>query len=102
LTLSSNHLEHPPPPQPVEQEAELPVWLQRTFLVVYVLFCVVLGLLLVELPWTNLWFEDGSMMRWPALRHFLHLGFVRGAVSGLGFIDIWMGILEAVHYRDRR
>jgi len=100
LKLSSNNLEHPPPPQPVEQEAELPVWLQRTFLVVYVLFCVVLGLLLVELPWTNLWFDD--MTRWPALRHLLHLGFVRGAVSGLGFIDIWMGILEAVHYRDRR
>ena len=102
MKLTSTNLEHPPPPQPVEQNAELPIWLQRAFLVVYVLFCVVLGLLLVELPWTNLWFEDGSMMRWPAFRHLLQHGFVRGAVSGLGFIDIWMGIMEAVHYRDRR
>jgi hypothetical protein len=58
--------------------------------------------MLVELPWTRLWFDDGPMVHWPALRHLLRHGFVRGAVSGLGFIDIWMGIMEAVQYRERR
>jgi hypothetical protein len=31
----------------------------------------------------------------------MQLGFVRGAVSGLGLLDIWLGVLEAVRYRDR-
>jgi hypothetical protein len=31
----------------------------------------------------------------------MQLGFVRGAVSGLGLLDIWLGVIEAVRYRDR-
>jgi hypothetical protein len=26
--------------------------------------------------------------------------FVRGLVSGLGLVDIWMGVAEAVRYRE--
>jgi hypothetical protein len=32
----------------------------------------------------------------------LHNGAVRGIISGLGLLDIWIGISEAVHYRDYR
>jgi len=48
LKLTSTNLDDPPSPQQTEQDAELPIWLQRAFLVVYVLFCIGLGLLLVE------------------------------------------------------
>jgi hypothetical protein len=41
------------------------------------------------------------MVQWPAFQHLMQLGFVRGAVSGLGLLDIWLGVLEAVRYRDR-
>jgi hypothetical protein len=27
---------------------------------------------------------------------------MRGLVSGLGLLDIWIGVSEAVHYRDHR
>jgi hypothetical protein len=26
---------------------------------------------------------------------------VRGAISGIGLVDIWLGVLEAIHYHDR-
>jgi len=81
--------------------AELPIWLQRTLLVIYVLFCIELGLMLVIIPWTRLWADNSLLLRWPALQAWLMHGFVRGAVSGLGFIDMWLGILEAARYRDR-
>jgi hypothetical protein len=29
-------------------------------------------------------------------------GTVRGLISGLGLLDIWIGVSEAVHYRDHR
>ena len=104
LTLTPDNpvLPSAPPHPPAEKAAELPVWLQRTFLVVYVLFCIELGLLLVVAPWTQLWINNGLLISWPSLRHFLQHGFIRGAVSGLGFVDIWLGVLEAVRYRDRR
>ena len=38
----------------------------------------------------------------PWLADILHNGAVRGIISGLGLLDIWIGISEAVHYRDYR
>ncbi len=78
------------------------MWLQRLFAFVYVLFCMTLGTALVVLPWTHGWFEDGFIARWPTVQFLLHQGFVRGAVSGLGLIDIWLGIREAVVYNEKR
>jgi hypothetical protein len=80
----------------------MPVWLQRVFVGVYVLFCIELGLVLLTLPWTRYWFSEGWMGRWPEFQRLVQHGFVRGAVSGLGLLDIWLGVLEAVRYRDRR
>lgn len=77
--------------------------MQRGFAIVYVLFCIELGLVLVALPWmTSYWFSGGLLERWPELQRMLQGGFARGAVSGLGLLDIWLGIMEAVRYRDRR
>jgi hypothetical protein len=105
LKSTSTNLENPTPAQPAgsapENTAEMPVWLQRVFVVVYVLFCVELGLVLIVLPWTRFWFSDGWTAQWPAFQRLMQLGFVRGAVSGLGLLDIWLGVLEAVRYRDR-
>ncbi|HEU4417144.1 MAG TPA: hypothetical protein VFT65_20320 [Candidatus Angelobacter sp.] len=76
--------------------------MQRVFVVVYVLFCIELGLVLIILPWTRFWLSEGWLAQWPAIGNVLQQGFVRGAVSGLGVLDILLGILEAVRYRDRR
>jgi hypothetical protein len=101
LATSTNLENHAGPPQ-IEGESLPPIWLQRASAVVYVFFCIIIGLYLIVLPWAN-WFLGGFSLQWPIeLQRILHSGFVRGAVSGLGVVDIWLGILEAVNYRDRR
>ena len=75
-------------------------WLQRLWLVVFVLFCLEVGIILTVLPWTRLWTDNSLLASYPALQDFLMHGFVRGVVSGLGLIDIWMGVAEAVTYRE--
>lgn len=80
----------------------MPVWMQRLFMVVYVLFCIELGLVLVVLPWLPLWSDNGLIAHLPSVKRILEHGFLRGAISGLGIIDIWLGISEAINYRDRR
>jgi hypothetical protein len=75
-------------------------WLQRLWLVVFVLFCLEVGILLTVLPWTRLWTGNSLLASYPTLQDFMMYGFVRGVVSGLGLIDIWMGIAEAVTYRE--
>jgi len=75
-------------------------WLQRLWLVVFVLFCLEVGIVLTVLPWTRLWTDNSLLIGFPAVKEFLDHGFVRGMVSGLGLVDIWMGVVEAVTYRE--
>jgi hypothetical protein len=87
----------PPAPTPSRPHR----WLQRVWLVVFVLFCLEVGILLTVLPWTRLWSDNTLMNAYPAVKEFLGYNFVRGLVSGLGLVDIWMGVVEAVTYRER-
>jgi hypothetical protein len=80
--------------------AAAPLWVQRLQLVVLVIFCIELGMLLAVLPWTRVWLDNALLAAHPALRAFAHENFVRGAVTGVGLVDIWIGISEAVHYRE--
>jgi hypothetical protein len=96
------NLENTPGQQPVETPEEMPVWMRRVFLIIYVLFCIEVGIVMVALPWTPLWSNNNLLAHWPSVRHVLEHGFVRGAVSGLGFVDLWFAIAEAVNYRERR
>ena len=80
-----------------------PVWLQRLSLLVRVMFCVYLGVMVTILPWwTRIWDRNLFIQSHPMLARVLYNGAVRGLISGLGLLDIWIGISEAVHYRDQR
>jgi hypothetical protein len=76
-------------------------WTQRIFLVVFVIFCIELGMLLVVLPWLPVWTSNGLLAHFPGLRELVAQNFFRGAMSGIGLLDIWIGIWEAVHYREK-
>ena len=95
----------PPPPSSPDANVRrvAPVWLQRLSLFVLVLFCVYLGVLVMVLPWwPRIWDQNLFILSHPTLASILHNGAVRGMISGLGLLDIWIGISEAVHYRDYR
>ncbi len=90
----------PPPPPTVEPA---PIWLQRLSLFILVIFCIYLGVIVTVLPWwRSVWDQNPVFTAFPHLAEFLRLGPVRGLVSGLGLLDIWIGISEAIHYRDQR
>ena len=85
------------------RSAPAPVWLQRVSLAVLVLFCLYLGLLIAVLPWwPDMWDRNPLLLAHPALRAVLIEGPVRGLISGLGVLDLWIGISELIHYRDYR
>jgi len=87
---------------PEASDAPPPVWIQRFFLVSTVVFCLWIGLVLAVLPWLPAWTENSLVSDFPKLRWLLGTGFIRGLTSGLGLLDLWIGVSEAVHYRDRR
>lgn len=94
-----------PAPQPDASQSGRPVpryviWTHRLSLVVFVVFCIELGMLLAILPWTTVWNQNSFLGAHPALKAIMQNNFVRGIATGLGLVDIWIGIWEAVHYHD--
>ncbi len=85
-----------PPPKPTRSQ----VWMYRVWVVVFVLFCLEVGIVLMVGPWTHAWTENSLSASFPAIQEFLMNDFVRGAVSGLGLIDFWIGISRAISYRE--
>ncbi|HWR36239.1 MAG TPA: hypothetical protein VN622_10255 [Clostridia bacterium] len=97
---------NPASPENVEsggnKNSRASVWAHRLSLVVYVVFCVEVGMLLAILPWTRVWTENSLLIGFPVLKQFLLQNFVRGIVTGIGLLDVWLGIWEAVHYRENK
>lgn len=88
------------PPPPATKPSRSQLWMYRIWLAVFVLFCLELGIILIVGPWTRAWTENSLSTSYPAFHEFLMNGFVRGAVSGLGLVDFWIGIARAVSYRE--
>lgn len=87
---------------PAPSEAPPPIWMQRLAIISTVIICCWIGFILAALPWLPQWTENSLINDFPNIRWLLGTGFVRGLVTGLGVLDLWIGISEAVHYRDRR
>ncbi len=80
-----------------------PVWLQRMSLGMLVIFCFYIGGLVAVLPWSpRYWDSNAWITGHPLAADWLLRGWIRGLISGLGLIDLWIGVSELLHYRDQR
>jgi hypothetical protein len=68
--------------------------MNRLLAVAFILFCFEIGLFLIFVPWSALWETNVLLTYSFSLRNFVLNNFVRGAVSGLGVIDVLLGFLE--------
>ncbi len=55
-----------------------------------VLICFELGVLLMLAPWSAFWERNYFLDRYPDLIPILLNPFVRGAITGLGLLDVWI------------
>jgi hypothetical protein len=62
--------------------------MNRLLRVLLILLCFELGVVLMFVPWLTLWERNFFLDRYPALIPYLLNPFVRGAVTGLGVLDI--------------
>jgi hypothetical protein len=60
----------------------------------FVAFFVEVGLLLIVLPWSSFWERNYFAFVWPALLPLIKNNFLRGAVSGLGVLNLLAGFSE--------
>lgn len=65
--------------------------LKRLLLVAYF---IEVGLLLVLVPWSPFWERNYFLTAFPALLEIVSNNYLRGAVSGLGVVNLLMGFNE--------
>ena len=68
--------------------------MNRLIAVAFILFCFEIGLFLVFVPWSPLWEHNVLLSYSFTLHRFLLNNFVRGTVSGLGVVDLMLGLSE--------
>ena len=62
-----------------------------------------IGLLLILIPWSAFWDRNYFAQSIPTLHDAIANNYVRGAVSGLGLLNIYAGIVELSDlFRARR
>jgi len=74
--------------------------------IVYILICFEVGALLLILPWSPYW-EDNFFLHYITgklnaswVPTFLTSGYVRGAVTGLGALNILAGLRDIFKFRE--
>jgi hypothetical protein len=86
----------------------------RLFVISYIFLCLIVGFVLAVLPWIPSYWLGLSVSDWGnnyflilaarkagyGLQRFVASGWIRGAVSGVGLLNIGMGLWELVNFRQ--
>jgi hypothetical protein len=92
-TLSSN---------PNDSAAQLSGWeraRRRLSSVLSILLCIEIGTFLLVLPWSEIWDRTWLLRSWPVLRPVMLSAYMRGAISGIGLVNLGLAISQAWQFR---
>ncbi len=73
----------------------------RQWFVLYVLICLEVGVFLLLVPWSVIWERNYFLQAYPALSDVVLNSMFRGAVSGLGVANIYIGLNEVMGRKAR-
>lgn len=80
-----------------------PVWLHRLEFALRIFVRLYVGIFLLVLPWwARLWDDNPLFTFYPHVGQMASYGWVRGIISGLGLLNVWIALSEAFHYRESR
>ncbi len=96
--------ETPPPSSPdaVAAQSALPPapeyrWYHKAAGVLFVVFCLEIGFFLLIFPWTGGWDKSVSLV--ARLRPYCDNLYVRGAISGIGIVNVYISLTEMIRLR---
>lgn len=74
-------------------------WHQKMAAVLFITFCLEVGIFLVVFPWTPWWDSNYFSGLVPRLQQYWDNMYLRGAVSGLGVVNVYISLIEALRLR---
>ncbi len=110
-SISSSLAAAPAPPEPEVSpsaaESSLPLhriprWLVRLELFLRVMLRMYIGLAVCYAPWSHaFWDQNPVFTQFPTLSIYAASGAVRGIVSGLGLLNLWIAFHDALRRPGR-
>ncbi|MEJ2009409.1 MAG: hypothetical protein P8Z30_14855 [Acidobacteriota bacterium] len=73
--------------------------MNRLLAILYVLICFEMGSFLFLFPWIPLWGQNFFAAHYPWIAVLARDYYVRGAISGLGLVDVFLAFYEAWRLR---
>jgi hypothetical protein len=84
---------------PVPVERPVYHWYHKMSAVLLITFCLEIGLFLLIFPWTEYWDGNYFSSLIPGWRRYWDNMYVRGAISGLGIVDLYISFVEIFRLR---
>jgi len=81
---------------PASEQSGAPSGASRVIRIIVILFCVEVGLILLLLPWSLLWDNNFFFSLAPEWNRVWLNFYTRGAISGLGIVNLWIAATEAL------
>jgi hypothetical protein len=77
----------------------IPRWLERSELFLRVLLRMYIGLAVCYAPWSpTFWDQNPIFLQFPTLSIYASNGAVRGLVTGLGLLNLWIAFQDAIRH----
>ncbi len=91
----------PPAPTHKHGPQRIPHWLERAELFLRVLLRMYIGIAVCYAPWSHtFWDQNPIFVQYPTLAIYAANGAVRGIISGLGLLNLWIAFHDAIRHRD--
>lgn len=71
----------------------------RVLRIIYILYSIEAGMFLLLLPWMSFWDANYLTYLYPQILPVITNPFFKGAVLGLGIVNLMIGIHEIVYFR---
>jgi hypothetical protein len=77
-----------------EPERTRPLWPARLLGICFAIFAFEIGIFLVTFPWIDYYWKINYLQTYPGLRDVWEDPYFRGALTGLGLVNIYVGFWE--------
>jgi hypothetical protein len=100
-TAAQNEPQSPLPAHRHHVPQRIPRWLERAELFLRVLLRLYIGLAVCYAPWSHMfWDQNPLFLQFPTLGAYAANGAVRGIISGLGLLNLWIAFRDAIRHWD--
>ena len=87
------------PPRESDRSGDDTPVISRLLKIIYILYSIEAGVFLLLLPWMSFWDTNYLTYQYPQILPVITNPFFKGAVLGLGIVNLMTGINEIVHIK---